>query len=613
MCRVVALLLASFSSLLAADEWVRLTTPHFELYTTAGEKRGREAILYFEEVRSFFTESSPSKKAPEFPVRIIAFKGEKPFKPYNLNDFATAYYAPSRSRDYIVMQDLEQEHFPVAIHEYMHLIVQHAGLKIPLWLNEGLADVYSTLKPRAKQAMIGDLIPGRVYTLSNEKWMSLDALTSVQHDSADYNERNRAGIFYAESWALTHMLYLDPRYAANFGKFLAAVHGGQSFPEAVHSAYGKGEGEIAKDLQTYLHRNQLFGALFPVKLTKSEEEAESAPVSTFDSDVVLADLLAATNKYDQARAAYERLDKQSAGRPEIAESLGYLSWQKQDRNGARKYFRESMTAGSQDAQMCFHLGMLDREMGEPYDTYAPAFQKAIELKSDYVDAHIELARSSLNAQNWSAAVIALSSLKTVPEERAAEFFSELAYGYLRLGQYADARVAVTNAKKWQKEPEDVQRNDQILHYLDDRDAAEKRRTERPPAAPVIVAENATPLPESAETSQPAAPAQAADGSEAATGFGTHNPFVKPGELLKRAEGVAKNIDCSGKFPRFQLLVESKLLTLDMPEPERIWLRHPGSDTFEFRCGPQKAFPVAVEYVPSDKPGASAGVLRQMEF
>src|SRR5579862_7409407 len=74
---VLALVMTVIPGLLrAADQWIKLSTPHFELYTTAGEKKGREAILYFEQVRSFFLEASPSKRAPEFPVRIVAFRSE---------------------------------------------------------------------------------------------------------------------------------------------------------------------------------------------------------------------------------------------------------------------------------------------------------------------------------------------------------------------------------------------------------------------------------------------------------------------------------------------------------------------------------------------------------
>src|SRR5579871_6336771 len=115
----------------AADQWIKLSTPNFELYTTAGEKKGREAILYFEQVRSFFLEASPSKRAPEFPVRIVAFRSESQYKPYRMNEGSLAFYASGRNRDYIVMQDISSEHYPAAIHEYTHLAVKHAGLKLP--------------------------------------------------------------------------------------------------------------------------------------------------------------------------------------------------------------------------------------------------------------------------------------------------------------------------------------------------------------------------------------------------------------------------------------------------------------------------------------------------
>ena len=191
----IATILLTLSPLGAADQWIKLTTPHFELYTTAGEKKGREAILYFEQVRSFFLQASPSKHVPEFPVRIVAFRSEKQYKPYTINEFAAAYYTQTRMRDYIVMEDIVPEHYPVAIHEYTHLIVEHTGLKLPPWMNEGWAELYSTLKPRGDKAMIGDLIPGRVQVLLTEKWLELPTLITVDQNSPYYNEKSKAGIF----------------------------------------------------------------------------------------------------------------------------------------------------------------------------------------------------------------------------------------------------------------------------------------------------------------------------------------------------------------------------------------------------------------------------------
>lgn len=156
----ILLLISLFKpSAAASDPWIKLETPHFELYTTAGEKKGREAILYFEQVRTFFMEVTPSKRAPEFPVRIVAFRSENQYKPYRLSEAAFAYYMSGRTRDYIVLQDIASEHYPVAIHEYTHLIIEHAHLKLPIWLNEGWAISIPAWRPKGTRCCSASLFP----------------------------------------------------------------------------------------------------------------------------------------------------------------------------------------------------------------------------------------------------------------------------------------------------------------------------------------------------------------------------------------------------------------------------------------------------------------------
>ena len=90
----------------AAEQWLKLQSSHFELYTTAGEKKGREAVLYFEQVRDFFQRTRGESKAiPSTPVRIIAFRSDKEFEPYRFNTAATAFYLEGYDRDY---KDVEQ-------------------------------------------------------------------------------------------------------------------------------------------------------------------------------------------------------------------------------------------------------------------------------------------------------------------------------------------------------------------------------------------------------------------------------------------------------------------------------------------------------------------------
>ena len=87
----------------AAEQWLKLQSSHFELYSTAGEKKGREAVLYFEQVRDFFQRTrGMSKTMPDTPVRIIAFRYDKQFEPYRFNTAANAFYLKGYDHHYIL-------------------------------------------------------------------------------------------------------------------------------------------------------------------------------------------------------------------------------------------------------------------------------------------------------------------------------------------------------------------------------------------------------------------------------------------------------------------------------------------------------------------------------
>ena len=82
-----------------------------------------------------------------------------------MNQSAVAYFLAGPEREYIVLGDRAMKDPHAAIHEYLHVIVRHSGLKLPLWLNEGWAEVFSSLRPMGKEMAVGDLLPDRVKTL----------------------------------------------------------------------------------------------------------------------------------------------------------------------------------------------------------------------------------------------------------------------------------------------------------------------------------------------------------------------------------------------------------------------------------------------------------------
>ena len=108
-----------------------MTSPNFELITTASRGDGKRAAEYFEQVRDFFTRVRSQDTTNHPPVTIVVFRNLKEFKPYTLNEGAAAYFIGDQSSDFIVMSGFDEEHKATAVHEYMHLLVRHMELKLP--------------------------------------------------------------------------------------------------------------------------------------------------------------------------------------------------------------------------------------------------------------------------------------------------------------------------------------------------------------------------------------------------------------------------------------------------------------------------------------------------
>jgi len=270
-------LLCAALGVTAAEKWVHVTSSNFEVFTPHSERKAREAVLQFEQVREFFESTFGVRMNPTVPVRIVVFGSEKQFAPFKTKPNSPAFYQPGIDRDYIVMGGYRDEDDRVAIHEFVHLLVNHAGLRLPLWLNEGTAELFSTLKPVGNKVQIGALIPGHFYAAAQEKWIPLERLLRVQHADPEYRGKE-AGMFYAESWALTHMLQLKKEYLANYGKFSQALSAGTESAAAMEQAFGKPLAVIEGDLRTYLRGNDAFlCASIPSRCPRPPAKRRPAP------------------------------------------------------------------------------------------------------------------------------------------------------------------------------------------------------------------------------------------------------------------------------------------------------------------------------------------------
>ncbi len=91
---------------------------------------------------------------------------------------------------------------------------------------------------------------------------------------------------------------------------------------------------------------------------------------------------------------------------------------------------------------------------------------------------------------------------------------------------------------------------------------------------------------------------------------TWNPFIEPGDDIRRVQGTLREIECSDKGMRIMVDTTGGVLTLAIPDPSHVQMRNAPA---EFTCGPQPASPVTAEYAATKARENGDGVVRGLEF
>ncbi len=444
-----------------------MQSPNFEAYSSAGERDTRDTLRYFERVRDFFLQVNKSAPQKSVPVRIVVFGSEKEYAPYRPNEFATAYYFGGSGRDYIVIGRSGEQTAQLAVHEYVHLVARHAGLNFPPWLNEGIAELYSTLRMQGDKVLVGELIPGRIQALSRERWVPLATILSAGPDSPYYSEKDKAGSLYNEGWALAHMLQLSPQYFSKYSEFANALVNGLDSAAAFEKVYGKTVSAVEKDLRDYTSGFQFYGSLFPVKLVNAKESFPISPAGMFDVRLALADLANRPGKDAEARKAFEDLAREDPKRPEPWAGLGNLEWRRNRIAEAVEAFGKAYELGERSPDFLWDFGRLTE--GVRPEAAVGAFTDLLKQEPERLDARLELGALHLNSRRPGQALAVLAGVTKVPAEQASRFFTMLADAQIRLGDRDGARVTIAKLAANMKTPEERRRVEQMQRYLEQPD------------------------------------------------------------------------------------------------------------------------------------------------
>jgi Flp pilus assembly protein TadD len=464
MKSLLALLLIWSAACEAENRWIRLQSPHFEVLTNSGAGTGRDVLRRFEQIRHVFESRTGRGSLTPLPVRVFVFRSEPDFREYQVNRNSAGYYQSGQDRDYIAMQTTGADLYRVVYHEYTHLLLRHAGYRVPVWFNEGTAELFSTSEVGKTEVRVGDLIAGHVLTLRNDRMLDLATLTTVTHDSPYYNERGKSGIFYAQSWALVHMLNFAPEYRPGLANFIEMILGGEDAARAFQQAFGKTPAAVLQDLDTYLHSARFEGVRF--RASKFDvAKVPAQPVDDVDSELMLADLRLAIGRMDEARVAYRKLEATHPDSLAVRIALGQFASRTEDYVAARRLFESAIDAGAKNAQLFYDYAMVLRQLNQPDALVVQNLVQAVALDDRFFDAQNFLGYLHLRGERYPEAILHLKRASELQPGKAS-VWENLALAYHRSGDKVKARAAARSGRKVASGPEEAARLDAMIDLIE---------------------------------------------------------------------------------------------------------------------------------------------------
>lgn len=435
MYQRIALLLCCFATAMAfagdiGENWLEVRSQHFTVLTNANEKTGRRIADQFERMRSVFHVMLPQLPIDNgSPVIVLATKEDRDFRALEPQSYLNSgqlklggLFLKAPDKNYVLMRvDARGEHpYAVIYHEYTHLLLSKSTTWLPLWLNEGLAELYENTDIHDKDVALGQPSYGNLELLRHNRLLPLSALFAIDESSPYYHEKDKGSIFYAESWALTHYLFVKDNHE-NTHHLSGYIHLLTEKKDAVGAAK-ESFGDLAalqSKLEDYIHQGKFSYFTPPIATGIDESTFTVNPLRATQVNAVLADLLAYNERIADARAMLDRILEEDPKNVLAHETMGLLEFRADHLDEARKWYEQAVKLDSQSYIAHYYfaaISMSDLTHGSDDAAVEGSLRAAIKLNPQFAPAFERLAAfQGMRHQNLEEAhMMALTAVTLDP-------------------------------------------------------------------------------------------------------------------------------------------------------------------------------------------------------
>jgi tetratricopeptide (TPR) repeat protein len=232
--------------------WLEVTTRRFVLHTDLDEGAARAAAREFEDAYRYLERVAfPGHEGLTQRMDVVCLRDAGEFHHFfsSQADIAGIYFdqMPSdveRAPTMVLYGGLQGDARAVFLHELTHRLMSRAYGWTPPWLNEGLADYYSTMMIQSGWVFLGMVPPRRLFLRLGVHSVVEDGVPTVQDlvhadHAAFYGDWSEASSelhrlrYFAGAYALVHMLlHGTDEQRKRFGDFIDAMDRGTRASDA---------------------------------------------------------------------------------------------------------------------------------------------------------------------------------------------------------------------------------------------------------------------------------------------------------------------------------------------------------------------------------------------
>ena len=381
------------------QQWVRARSAHFLAISGAGERRTREILTELETVASALRQVDPHLAAEGEQTRVILFARTREAAPYFDLLLARArspgafVQSPDGSGTMLIDSSWNFADRTV-FHELVHNLLAKSGTRLPLWLEEGLSEYFSTAEVMDRSVRIGRGIREHLYALRNRPLIPVKDLFLADASASI----GTTPFFYSESWAVVDWMMRTNR--DSFFAFLSDVDHGMSSADALRMRFDIDPAVIERSLNGPELRP---AAILTIRLAARPETPVTEPLDHSSALIELATFLGsfAATRSDAERFLSSILSTDPKNGRAVAE-IGRLRARDRRYDEATRLFEQAMqlAPGDGEIDLLFAESLLGNALGPFSGTVdidagaAPRFQRARQLATAALALGADAARAN---------------------------------------------------------------------------------------------------------------------------------------------------------------------------------------------------------------------------